>query len=140
MNKFIIGLLIFTPFLAMAQERLTDINSVARKATSLGTLFVQLAIAFAVLYIIYGVVRYLIATNDPGKRAEGGQIILFGVIGLFVILSIWGLVAILRSSFKTEDNLPSNIKNGTLELIPKLDGGTSGSGTGGGSGLYKGRY
>lgn len=114
-------------------NRLTDINSVANKATSLGTLFIQLAIAFAVLYIIYGVIRYLIATNEPAKRAEGGQIILFGVIGLFVILSIWGLVAILRNSFRTDDQLPSDLKYGTLDLIPNVDRNTSVRG-----GLYQG--
>lgn len=114
-------------------NKLTDINSVAAKATSLGTLFIQLAIAFAVIYIIYGVVRYLIAEGEGGRQ-KGGEIILYGIIGLFVILSIWGLVAILRNSFRTDDQLPSDLKYGTLDLIPNVDGRVNN----GGGGLYRG--
>ena len=96
----------FVPLVVGAQ-RLTNINDVASKATNIGNLIIELAISIAVLWIIINVVRYLIATNDPDKRKEGGQGILYGVIGLFVILSIWGLVAILRNSFQTDTQRPS---------------------------------
>ena len=99
MKKFIASILAFSPTLVFAQP-LTDINSVATKATNIGDLIISLFISIAVIWIIISVVRYLIATNDPEKRKEGGKAILFGVIGLFVILSIWGLVAILRSTFQ----------------------------------------
>src|SRR3989344_9385463 len=107
MKKIIAFVLTFMPSLAFAQQ-LTDVNSIATKATNIGNLVIGLAISIAVLWIIINVVRYLIATNDPAKRKEGGMGILFGVVGLFVILSIWGLVAILRNSFRTQDNVPIN--------------------------------
>jgi hypothetical protein len=106
MKKVIALVLAGSPLLAFAQQ-LTDINSVASKAVNIGNLIVGLAISIAVLWIIVNVVRYLIATNDPEKRKQGGYGILWGVVGLFVILSIWGLVAILRNSFKTQDRAPS---------------------------------
>lgn len=104
MKKLIASIIAFAPGIAFAQP-LTDINSVANKATSIGNLVVQLAISFAVIWIIVSIVRYLIAGGEDG-RAKGRDAIVYGVIGLFVILSIWGLVYILKSSFNTQNTRP----------------------------------
>ncbi len=117
MKKFIAlvsSAAVFSPLLAFAQT-LTDINSVATKATNIGNLIVGLAISLAVLWIIISIVRYLIAGGDD-IRKNMGMSILYGVIALFAILSIWGLVAILRNSFRTDDNVPINDINRTTTL------------------------
>lgn len=116
MKKIIAFVLATSPLLTFAQTPLTDLNSVASKATNIGNVVIGLAISIAVLWIIINTVRYLIATNDPVNRAKGGQGILFGVVGLFVILSIWGLVAILRTSFRTQDQVPTSEINRTTTL------------------------
>jgi hypothetical protein len=117
MKKFIVSILAFSPMLAFAQQ-LNDINAVAMKATNIGNLVVRLAISFAVIWIIISVVRYLIAGSDSEARAKGGQSILFGVIGLFAILSIWGLVYLLSNSFQFgQNNIPANQIN-NIQLPP----------------------
>lgn len=105
MKKLIALTLAFAPLSAFAQQ-IVDGDSLVSKITRLGNTFVTLLISFAVIYIIYNVVRYLIAGGDPEKRKEGGMGILWGVVGLFVILSIWGLVAILTNTFSTNNNVP----------------------------------
>ncbi len=115
MKKIIASVLAFSPALVFAQP-LTDINSVADKATNIGNLVIGLAISLAVLWIIVNTVRYLIATNDMENRKSAGWGILFGVVGLFVIMSIWGLVAILKTSFRTQDTAPTNTINQTTTL------------------------
>jgi hypothetical protein len=116
MKKIIASVLAGSPLLALAQP-LTDINSVATKATNIGNLIIGLAISIAILWIIVSVVRFLIVgSNDEAKRAEGKNAIIYGVIGLFLILSIWGLVAILRNSFRTQDQTPVNEINRTTTL------------------------
>ncbi|HEY4503624.1 MAG TPA: hypothetical protein VJJ28_00745 [Candidatus Paceibacterota bacterium] len=107
MKKIIAFIIASSPLLALAQAPLQNIDDVAGKATNIGNLVIALAISLAVVWIIINVVIYLVAGGDVEKRKEGGMRILFGVIGLFVILSIWGLVAILRSSFRTQDQAPS---------------------------------
>lgn len=106
MKKLIAFIIALVPSVSFAQQ-LTDINSVASKATNIGNLVVELAISFAVIWIIVSVVRYLIAGGEDG-RAKGRDAIVYGVVGLFVILSIWGLVYILRTSFRTQDGVPQN--------------------------------
>lgn len=104
MKKLIALILAFAPVAVFAQP-LTDINSVADKFTNIGNLVVTLLISFSVIWIVISVVRYLIAGGEEDRK-KGGMAILWGVVGLFVILSVWGLVNILRSSFRTNDNAP----------------------------------
>ena len=114
MKKLIAFVLTVSPALALAQP-LTDINSVATKATNIGNLVLALAISLSIVWIIVSIVRYLIAGGEEDRK-KGGMAILWGVVGLFVILSIWGLVAILRNSFRTQDQVPINEINRTTTL------------------------
>ncbi len=68
-------------------------------------------ISIAVVWIIVSVVRYLIAGSDATARQEGGLRILWGIVGLFVIVSIWGLVSILTNSFATTNTASQGIQN-----------------------------
>jgi hypothetical protein len=100
------------PVIALAQTSgaITDANKLVEKLTNLGNTFIQILIAFAVIYIIYNVVRYLVmGGDDEEKRKKAGSAILWGVVGLFVILSIWGLVRILTNTFRTDTTTPTNI-------------------------------
>lgn len=105
MKKLIALTLSLAPVSAFAQQ-IVDANGVTSKLTNLGNTVVVLLISFAVIWIIVNVVRYLIAGGDGEKRKAGGLAILWGVVGLFVILSIWGLVAILKNTFSTNTNVP----------------------------------
>ncbi len=107
MKKIIAGVLAFAPLAAFAQSTIRDVNSLTGTLTSIGNVVIQILIAFAVVYIIFNVIRYIMSANDPAKRKEIGLGILYGIVGLFVILSIWGLVAILTNSFRTEITPPT---------------------------------
>ncbi len=121
MKKIIAFVITLMPSLVLAQTApLTDINSVAGKATNIGTLVIGLAISLAVIWIIVSVVRYLIAGGEDGRK-KGGMAILWGVVGLFVILSIWGLVSILRKSFVTQDQVPTQDIRNVSELPPPVN-------------------
>lgn len=63
-----------------------------------GTLsaFIPAFIGFALLVFIWGVVQF-IATSEEKKREEGRRRMVWGLIGLFVIVSVWGLVALIQS-------------------------------------------
>ncbi len=121
MKKLIAFVLASTPVFAFAQT-LTDIDSVAQKATNIGDLIIKIAISLAVLWIIVSVVKYLVlGADDEEARKKGGQSILYGVIGLFVILSIWGLVFLLTNSFKFgQPAQPTTVDNIKLPRPPTV--------------------
>ena len=53
-----------------------------------------LTLVFAVAFIVFmwGVFQYLIAQNDPAARKQGGDHILWGVIGMAIMLSAYGII------------------------------------------------
>ncbi len=106
MKKIIALIIVLTPALASAQA-ITDVNSLTNKLTNIGNVAIEILIAFAVLYIIFNVVRYIIAADNEEERKKLGGAVLWGIVGLFVILSIWGLVNILSNTFRTNTNAPT---------------------------------
>ncbi len=56
---------------------------------------ILLIIAIAVLIFFYGLVGYIMNSGDESKRKESLQYIIYGVFGLFVMVAVWGLVALL---------------------------------------------
>ncbi|MBI5405670.1 hypothetical protein HY972_01365 [Candidatus Kaiserbacteria bacterium] len=63
------------------------------------TVLVPVLIAVAFIVFLWGVFKYFIygADNDT-ERATGRQFVLWGIIGLVVIVSIWGLVNITKDT------------------------------------------
>jgi hypothetical protein len=72
---------------------------------------VPLLIALAVVYFIWQVFAYTIA-GDEEKKKEAKTHIIWGIVGIFIMVSVWGLVAILQSTFGTsgvQENIGSQI-------------------------------
>ena len=71
---------------------------------------VPLLISLAVVWFIWYVFRYLIASEDEEKRSAAKKGMVWGIIAIFVMVSIWGLVAILQATFGTS-GVTGNIGN-----------------------------
>ena len=92
---------------------------------------IPLIFALAVAGFVWGVVQFFILGADDEKKKETGkQFILWGIIALAVMVSIWGLVRIVGSTFGFNDRvLPGVAPSGSST------GGGGGSGTGGDIGV-----
>lgn len=90
----------FLPFTASAQFDSSNAESLFKSVYLLinGRL-IPLFIALSLTYTIYSVVQFIAAQDDSQQREEKKQQIFWGIIGLFVITSIWGLVAVISNSF-----------------------------------------
>ena len=66
-----------------------------------------LLIALAVVFFLVGIVRFMFSAGDVEKRKEGRTMMIYGIIGLFVMVSVWGLVSLLSNTFDL-DNRPSD--------------------------------
>ncbi|MES2623150.1 MAG: hypothetical protein V4576_01950 [Patescibacteria group bacterium] len=58
-----------------------------------------LLILAAVVLLLYGIVVNFFFQSSDDKRKEGKNFIIAGIVALFVMVSVWGLVNILRTSF-----------------------------------------
>ena len=67
---------------------------------------IPLIFAVAVVMFIWGVINFFILNADEeGKRAQGRQFMIWGIIALAVMLSIWGLVGILGDTFNIDSSV-----------------------------------
>lgn len=102
---------VFAPLCAWAASDVWGILSLI--LTFIRTLTV-LVFALAVVIFFWGVVKFILnAANSDGHR-EGVNLMIWGIISLFVMASLWGLVGILQETFDL-DNSTNDIS------VPQLD-------------------
>jgi len=56
-------------------------------------------IACAVVYFLYGVLQYVIMGDDEEKKEKAKSTILYGIVGIFVMVSVYGLVKLVQNTF-----------------------------------------
>lgn len=55
-------------------------------------------VVIAFLYFLYGGMMFMAGMNDPEKREKGKLHLLWGSIGLFIMLSIGGILRIINTA------------------------------------------
>jgi hypothetical protein len=114
-----IGLMVLsfaTPLAAFAAVR--NINDIFVFIRNILNTILPIIIALAVVYFIWGIFQYVVS-GDEEKRKEGQQKIIYGVVGLFVMISVWGLVNILVNTFGLDTS--SNPGNNANLQLPQFN-------------------
>ena len=100
----------FTPLLALAQPQTTGtfvgctgiglgtIEGIICKIGILLNFVVPILITLGAIVFVWGVIAYVIASDEEAKKA-GRDRMIFGIIGLLVIVAVWGLVALVARTF-----------------------------------------
>lgn len=65
-----------------------------------------LLVAAAVLFFLIGVIRFIRSGENESERAKGRSQIILGLIGLAVMMSVWGLVSLFTTSFGISNVIP----------------------------------
>lgn len=60
---------------------------------------IPLIFTIAVAFFVWGVVQYMLADANEQKRETGKQYMVWGIIALTVMVTMWGLVNILAGTF-----------------------------------------
>jgi len=96
MKKIITGaFLAFVPVLAMAQTTIFSILGVVKNFLDIA---IPILITAALAYFIFGIIKYVVAA-DADDKAKARDIVVRGILGLFIIVSVWGLIGIIQSTF-----------------------------------------
>jgi len=107
--------MVFAPFLAFAATCGTqgDATALLCKIGNVLNAIVPVLIALAVVYFIWGVVQYVISSDEEAKKS-GKMRMIWGIIGLVVIVGVWGLVGIVTSTIGI-----SNSPIPVIDIIPQ---------------------
>lgn len=93
----------------MASAALDSLDEGFRTIMALiNSYIIPLIIGIGGLYFMWGVVQYVTAGDSEDKKSAGRSMMIYGIIALFVMISVWGLVNLLSGTFDLEENLPSS--------------------------------
>ncbi len=96
--------------IAAAASSKTFAGVVDGTITVITQIVLPILFALALMYFLLGVIKFIRSAGDEKERAEAKRIIFSGLIGLAVMVSIWGLVAVVAGSF------------GQGLILPQIDG------------------
>ena len=100
---------ILTPFIASAAVFTPPATNVGSLATWLSQIFnvaTTLILSAAVVFFLFGVFQFVMSAGDEDARKEGRSHIIYGLIGIAVMVSVWGLVNFFTNSLGATSNIP----------------------------------
>ncbi|MFA5773198.1 MAG: hypothetical protein WC908_00800 [Candidatus Paceibacterota bacterium] len=80
-----------------------DVGSIIFQITGYINLIVPVLITVAIGYFIWGVIQFISSSEEEAKK-NGRTKIINGLIGLFVIVAFWGIIAVVRNTFGITDS------------------------------------
>jgi len=54
--------------------------------------------ALALLLFVWGVARFLIQADDANAREQGKKHIIYGLIGMFIMVSVYGILSVITGT------------------------------------------
>jgi len=70
---------------------------------------IELLIGLAFVYFVYGIVKFLSASGEDkgGKRIEARNSMLWGIVGMVIMFSVFGLINFVLKTFGTSNISPT---------------------------------
>jgi hypothetical protein len=105
-----VGVLAF-PLVSFAQ--LGNVQSIIQQIGNIINMLIPIVFTLALLIFFWGLVKYLWGKEQDKEAAK--KTMIWGVVALFVMAAVWGLVAFLGSALGIDQNAAPTVGN----LIPR---------------------
>ena len=100
------------PMLAGAQGNLGGVQTWTTSIMSIVNTLVPIAFTLAILAFFYGLAKFIFGAGNDEARASGKKVMIWGLVAIFVMASLWGIVTFVRNQIgigaRTENN-PTDI-------------------------------
>ncbi|MEX2010197.1 MAG: hypothetical protein WD874_00100 [Parcubacteria group bacterium] len=113
MKKVIITVLALAPALASAQS-LGNLETLLRSVGRLVDIALPVIVALGLIGFFWGLVKFIFAQGNEESKADAKKIMLWGLIALFVMVSVWGLVRFIGDAL--------HIQQGKTIIVPRVPG------------------
>ena len=103
----LVALTFLFPLISSAQVIDSATSGAAYVINLINNVAVPLLFAVAFIVFIYGVFKYFISGGGEKGKKEGLNLVFYGIIGFFIMVSVWGLVHILIGTVQTNNLQPT---------------------------------
>lgn len=113
----VLGLMLYLPSLLYAADGELDVigkpppapgkfSTLACYVVKIALDFVPLIIVFAVFAFFMGLIKYVGSGDNEEKRSEGRKMMVYGTLGFFFMVGIWGMLRIFVASYGLDLVIP----------------------------------
>ena len=105
------------PFSFASADTLTDICTASNMKSIEGIInwgtcvlsrsVIPLLFALAVVAFIWGVIQFYLNPENEEKRKKGKSFIVGGLVALFIMVAMWGIVGIFTTTFDLGNTMPN---------------------------------
>ncbi len=88
---------LFSPAIALAAPR--TYADLIGLFLSIINLIIPIVIGIAVVGFMYGVLKYMLSLGNEQEKKSGREIMLWGVVALFLMFTVWGILRVLSNTF-----------------------------------------
>ncbi|KKS70584.1 MAG: hypothetical protein UV43_C0058G0003 [Parcubacteria group bacterium GW2011_GWF2_42_7] len=99
-KKIIFWGMSLAPVLILAQGIEEDVITPLRKIVDL---LVPLLMVAAFVVFLWGIIKFITSGGDEEKKKSGKGLIIYGLIGLFVMVAVWGIVKLVAGTFRLQE-------------------------------------
>lgn len=113
MKKVIFAILTLAPTLVFAQQ-LGNLETLVQSIGKLVELALPIVVGLALLAFFWGLVKFIFSQGDETAKEDAKKIMIWGIIALFVMISVWGLVKFIGTAL--------GIDQGETITVPTVPG------------------
>ena len=101
--------LISSPLFAAAQ---VTVNGLITTFKGILSALIPFFMILATVIFLWGVIQYITAGGEEEKVKAGRTYMLWGIIGLFVMIAVWGLVNVIATTtgIGTNNTIPGGVQ------------------------------
>lgn len=91
-KKIIVAAIAASPFVVFAA---TTVQAIIAQLNNILNLVIPVLMILATVVFLWGIIMYILATGSDDRKKEAKNLIIWGLIALFVMVAVWGLVAVI---------------------------------------------
>lgn len=102
--KIIVYIGVTLPIVAYAQAP-GGVVTILKSGLGIVDLLVKVSFGLGLLFFFWGIAKFILAAGDESKHEEGKRLMIWGVVALFVMASIWGIVGFVQNAIFSRTSL-----------------------------------
>lgn len=108
MKKYLIvlGIIFTAPLITFAATTPRNFKELIYRFIEIIQLAIPIVAALALLFFFWGLANFIFHADNEEKRKEGKSVMIWGIVALFVMVSVWGIVYLLLDTFSFSTTLP----------------------------------
>jgi len=112
---FISASALLLPLVSSAQQ-LTNVETFFTSIGRIVGTLLPIVVGLALLAFFWGLAKFVFAAGSEDAKEEGKRIMIWGLIALFVMVSVWGLVKFIGSAL----NIQQGTNSGNIPTVTGL--------------------